>query len=1240
MTTKNQIFTSVISGSPMITSEKLVGSENYLSWSASVELWFMGQGYEDHLVTQEADIPEVDRVQWRKIDAQLCSVLWQSVDPRILLHLQAYKTCFKFWTQAKGLYTNDIQRLYKVASAIVHLSQQDLDLSTYIGQIASLKEQFLTVMPLTPDVGAQQTQLDKFFMVLTLIGLRPDLEPIRDQILGSSSVPSLDDVFARLLRISSTQTLPSDSASDSSVLVSQTTSRGGRSGTRGRGQRPHCTYCNKLGHTRDRCYQLHGRPPRTAHMAQSSDSPLPQPPSSSASQTSQASIASVAQPGNASACLTHTSSLGPWILDSGASDHLSGNKDLFSSITTTSDLPTVTLANGSQTVAKGIGLALPLPSLPLTSDRSTGKTIGIGRESQGLYHLTSDSSPAVCISTDAPLLIHNRLGHPSLSKFQKMVPRFSTLSSLPCESCQLGKHTRVSFPKRLNNRAKSPFELVHTDVWGPCRTASTLGFQYFVTFIDDYSRCTWLFLMKNRAELFSIFQKFYTEIQTQFNISIRVLRSDNAREYFSAQFTSFMSHHGILHQSSCAHTPQQNGVAERKNRHLVETARTLLLHSHVPFRFWGDAVLTACYLINRMPSSVLHDQIPHSLLFPDQPLYFLPPRVFGCTCFVHILTPGQDKLSAKAMKCLFLGYSRLQKGYRCYSLETHRYFISADVTFFEDSPFFSTTSESLPVSEVLPIPIVSPPDAMPLDHFRFIIVALVSLLLSLFLRHLLTHFLSLRLHLPRLCLLLMTYPLLFGKSTHEALSHPGWRQAMVDEMAALHSNGTWDLVVLPSGKSTVGCRWVYAVKVGPDGQVDRLKARLVAKGYTQVYGSDYGDTFSPVAKIASVRLLLSMAAMCSWPLYQLDIKNAFLHGDLAEEVYMEQPPGFVAQGESGLVCRLRRSLYGLKQSPRAWFSRFSSVVQEFGMLRSTADHSVFYHHNSLGQCIYLVVYVDDIVITGSDQDGIQKLKQHLFTHFQTKDLGKLKYFLGIEIAQSSSGVVLSQRKYALDILEETGMLDCKPVDTPMDPNVKLVPGQGEPLGDPGRYRRLVGKLNYLTITRPDISFPVSVVSQFLQSPCDSHWDAVIRILRYIKSTPGQGVLYENRGHTQVVGYTDADWAGSPTDRRSTSGYCVFIGGNLISWKSKKQDVVARSSAEAEYRAMALATCELIWLRHLLQELRFGKDEQMKLICDNQAALHIASNPVFHERTKHIEVDCHFIREKIASGCCYKFCQFK
>ena len=764
---KSGMFPSVMGSSPMITSEKLHGASNYKSWAASVRLWFKGQGHLDHLHKKETDIPVTDRPNWIKVDAQLCALLWNSLDPHLLPVYQSYETCYEVWNKAASIYSNDIRRYYDVLSNLVNLKHQDLDITTYVSKIESLKHEFRSLMPATTSTEDQEKQWDKFFMVMTLINLRPDLDHIRDQILGGSTVPTLDDVLTRLIRISSSNLSVTEKTNaqtpDTSALLSQNFDKGnhGGSGRNGPRKRPQCTHCHKLGHTRDRCWNLHGRPPRTANIAQTLVEPKEdQPPASVIltgpdyeeylrfQTTKQSStVASVAHTGNSVACLAH-SSLGPWVLDSGASDHMSGNKNLFSHISNSFSLPSVTLANGSKTAAKGIGQAIISPSITLNSviyvpecpfnlisisqltrtlncsitftdkcvtlqDRSTGQTIGVGRESQGLYYFPSSTSPVAC-STTSPSLIHSRLGHPSLSKLQQMVPSLSTLKSFECESCQLGKQARASFPRRVNNRAASPFQLVHTDVWGPCRVLSHNGFQYFVTFIDDYSRCTWLYLMKNRSEVFSIFQSFCAEIKNQFGTSISILRSDNAREYFSTQFQTFLSSQGILHQSSCAHTPQQNGVAERKNRHLIEIARTLLLHSNVPFRFWGDAILTACYLINRMPSSVLQNQIPHSILFPSESLYPLPPRVFGCTCFVQDLTPGKDKLAAKSIKCIFLGYSRLQKGYRCYSPTTKRCYISADVTFFETSPLFPpSTDEHVSLSKVLPFTCLDPSIADP-----------------------------------------------------------------------------------------------------------------------------------------------------------------------------------------------------------------------------------------------------------------------------------------------------------------------------------------------------------------------------------------------------------------------------------------------------------------------------------------------------------------------------------------------
>jgi hypothetical protein len=436
-------------------------------------------------------------------------------------------------------------------------------------------------------------------------------------------------------------------------------------------------------------------------------------------------------------------------------------------------------------------------------------------------------------------------------------------------------------------------------------------------------------------------------------------------------------------------------------------------------------------------------------------------------------------------------------------------------------------------------------------------------------------------------------------------------------------------MTLPDGKKTVGCKWVFTVKYNSDGSIERYKARLVAKGFTQTYGIDYSETFAPVAKLNTVRILLSLAANMDWPLHQLDVKNAFLNGDLEEEVYMDIPPGFEDRFGSN-VCKLNKSLYGLKQSPRAWFEKFTQSMKKQGYIQGQADHTLFTKFSQDGKIAVLIVYVDDIVLTGNDYDEMGRVKEKLAIDFEIKDLGSMRYFLGMEVARSKDGIVVSQQKYILDLLKETGMSGCRPADTPMDPNAKLWEKGSVPV-DTGRYQRLVGKLIYLSHTRPDIAFSVSVVSQFMHSPFEEHLEAVYRILRYLKANPGKGLFFRKTNERNVSIFTDADWAGSITDRRSTSGYCAYVWGNLVTWRSKKQGVVARSSAEAEFRAMAQGICEGLWIHRVLEELKMKIELPLKLYSDSKAAISIAHNPVQHDRTKHIEIDRHFIKEKLDAG---------
>nr|KYP51541.1 Retrovirus-related Pol polyprotein from transposon TNT 1-94 [Cajanus cajan] len=411
------------------------------------------------------------------------------------------------------------------------------------------------------------------------------------------------------------------------------------------------------------------------------------------------------------------------------------------------------------------------------------------------------------------------------------------------------------------------------------------------------------------------------------------------------------------------------------------------------------------------------------------------------------------------------------------------------------------------------------------------------------------------------------------KTIKQALSNSTWSAVMQTEYNALLSNDTWSLVHLPPHRTAIGCKWVFCIKENPDGTVQKYKARLVTKGFNQQFGFDYNETFAPVIKLVTIRLILTLALTHHWPLQQLDINNAFLNGTLDEEVYMTQPPGFEAS-DKNLVCKLHKAIYGLKQAPRAWFEKLKSTLLQFNFQASKCDPSLFVysHANSV---IYILVYVDDIIITSNDSTLLHTLVSQLHSTFSLKDLGDLDYFLGIEVkTQSDGSLILTQSKYIRDLLNHTDMEASKPFSSLMVSGCKLSKVGTEDFLDVSLYRSIVGALQYATITRPEISFSVNKVYQFMSHPLAHHWSTVKHILRYLKGTTSWGLHLQpapSNSPLSIHAYCDADWASDPDDRRSTSGASIFLGTNLVSWWSKKQPVVARSSTEAEYRSLALAT---------------------------------------------------------------------
>ena len=945
----------------------------------------------------------------------------------------------------------------------------------------------------------------------------------------------------------------------------------------------------------------------------------------------------------------------------------------------------------------------------------------------------------VDVSTDQTLW-HQRLGHPSFSVRSTLPMLSSSVSSSPCDVCFRAKQTRKVFPDSFN-KSEECFSLIHVDVWGPYRVPSTCGAVYFLTIVDDFSRAVWTHLMLAKSEVRVILPNFLTYAEKQFGKTVKTIRSDNGTEFMC--LSSLFREKGIIHQTSCVGTPQQNGRVERKHRHILNVSRALLFQASLPIKFWGEAILAAAYLINRTPTALHKGRSPYEVLHGRKPDYDIL-RVFGSACYVHRAARNKDKFSERSRLCVFLGYPFGKKGYKVYDIERDEFIVSRDVIFREDVFPFSQQSSSPPPSvtpvvtydedwqfempsevrgsdlniateagetRVVPVPteVVSIGDTGAVDTgvidtstdntpAQDAVVAEIervepegiseqvgsvsaseaeivqaqsveqlgrgqrksvpSVRLRDFVTYNTTASQSQTHHAPSVSLSQSStvqgnkiYPLtnyicdskfspqhqvflaaitagVEPKHFKKAVGQKVWDDSMTVEIVALEDQHTWDIVDLPPGKIAIGSQWVYKIKYDADGTVRRHKSRVVAMGNKQIEGQDYKETFAPVIKMTTVRLLLRLVAANNWEMYQMDVNNAFLHGDLEEEVYMKIPPGY-RHTHPNKVCRLRKSLYGLKQAPRCWFKKLSDSLLRFGFFQSYDDYSLF-SYTRKGIELRVLVYVDDLLICGNHSHMLQKFKEYLGKSFSMKDLGKLKYFLGFEVSRGPEGIFVSQRKYALDIVTDTGNLGCQPAATPLEQNHKLAISTSPVLTDPNKYRRLMGRLIYLVHTRPELSYSVHVLLQFMKKPRQDHWQAALRVVRFIKGSLGQGIMLSSSADLSLTVFCDSDWSSCPLTRRSLSAFVVMLGDSPISWKTKKQKTVSHSSAEAEYRSMAAALREVKWLRKLLKGLDV-EQKSTRFFCDSKAAIHIASNVVFHERTKHIENDCHAVRDAVQAG---------
>lgn len=984
----------------------------------------------------------------------------------------------------------------------------------------------------------------------------------------------------------------------------------------------------------------------------------------------------------------------PWILDSGTSTHMSPFKDDFSSLS--SKHGTVETASGSLISIHGSGKTEI--DLCLSNHRIIAATFdkvlfvpGLGDrllsesrlEKDGFY-ISSCNGHRRVLKNDEEFLYakvnnsgqyivqtlnkkssfvsyldaHEALGHPGTSVMSQMRKIDSSIPKKPesfsCTACLLYK-SKHKVPKSTHKRASIKFDLIHSDLSGRFSVKSLGGKEYYITFIDDYTRHAWIYYLKHKSDAFNSIKQFVNMIKTQFGTTIKVLQTDNGGEYVNSNVEKYLAEIGIIIQNSPSYSHESNGIAERFNQTIITKARTMLM-DHGKF-LWAEAISMAVYLYNRLPHRSINGQSPLEALTSHPFTSTTHLRPFGSKAFVHIPVEARtagSKLMPRALEGILVGYTYSSKIFRIYIPSKRSVIVSRQVVFSplnqgEVSLDIDTLNQKSPTNSPPPTPSTKKlsPILSAQSHRPTTLPELTNIPGGYFDSHsplpspVVPNQSGHKIQAittpgPRRGTRERRQPDRYGDfMAHVAITEPTthkqamiaddaelWKEAIDEEMDALRRNNTWDIVTRPKDRAVVGSRWVFKVKHRADGSVDRYKARLVAKGFSQIPGTDFEETYAPVARFDSLRLLLALAAHNNWNVHQMDVKSAFLYGKLDRDLYMEIPDGFK---EPHKVYKLRKCIYGLKQSPLVWYSTLKTALTKYGFVSTNFDPCVFVHNKTT---VYIAVYVDDILISGSDPKVINGVRQFLHTEFECKDLGQAHFILGIEVEITPQGISLSQHSYFLKVLKRFGMLDCHPVGTPLEVNSQLKRvDPADQIDETSTYQSLIGSLMYGHIgTRPDLAFPVTHLSQFSSCPGKIHLAAAKRVLRYLKGTIDMKLFFPRKHDSNIHGYADSSWGNNLDDRKSYSGYVFRLGEASISWCSQKQKAVALSSTEAEYMAICLSSRHMIWLTRAIKELR--QSYGAILHADSTGAIDLSENNKVTQRSKHIDIQYHFIRSHV------------